>query len=135
MALRFSKCGRVTIIYRDVILFQKLWGGCNCEANLVLLCHRCHKASPDTRDPIHFVNWVRNKKKIYLEEIKNEMTLLEYTPEENDWKLLISREFKEYFNENSVAVGGITPLSTLISSFLEFKEKNKPSQKANKSKK
>jgi 5-methylcytosine-specific restriction endonuclease McrA len=106
-------------------IVPKALGGCNCEANLVLLCHRCHKASPDTRDPIHFVNWVRNKKKNYFKEIINEMTLLEYTPEENDWKLLISRKFKEYYNENSVAVGGITPLSTLISCFLEFKGKDK----------
>lgn len=46
-------------------------GGCNCEANLILLCHRCHKASPDTRDPIHFVNWAKNKKKISFQEIKD----------------------------------------------------------------
>ena len=25
----------------------KALGGCNCEANLALLCHRCHRASPD----------------------------------------------------------------------------------------
>lgn len=104
-------------------IVPKALGGCNCESNLVLLCHRCHKDSPDTRDPIHFINWVRNKKKIYFQEIKDVMTLLEYTAEENDWKLMASKEFKEYYSNNSVIVGGLTPLSTFIACFLEFKRK------------
>lgn len=113
-------------------IVPKSFGGCNCEANLVLLCHRCHKASPDSRNPIHFINWVKNKKKIFHQEIKDAMTLLEYSPEENDWKLLISDEFKDYYRDNSVLVGGLTPISTYIACFIEFKTRIKNNSAANK---
>lgn len=99
----------------------KSLGGCNCEANLVLLCARCHRESPDTKDPIHFQNWVRNKKKMFHQEIQNTMTLLGYTAEATDWKLLISEQFKNYYLENSVVVGGCISISTFIASFMEFK--------------
>ncbi|QXU43813.1 hypothetical protein [Pedobacter sp. D749] len=38
-------------------------------ANLVLLCRRCHKASPNTRDLVNFRNWIENRKKVVFEEI------------------------------------------------------------------
>lgn len=106
-------------------IVPKALGRCNCEANLVLLCHRCHKESPDTRNPTHFINWVKNKKKIFYQEIQNVMKSLEFNAEEDDWKLLISEGFKEYYRENSVLVGGRTPLSSLIACFMEFKAKVK----------
>jgi len=114
-------------------IIPKAFGGCNCEANLVLLCNRCHKASPDTRDPIHFINWVKNKKKIFHQEIKDVMTLLEYSPEENDWEILLSKEFKTYYKENSVIVGGLAPLSTYIACFIEFKTQSRNNSVADKS--
>ena len=52
------------------------------------------------------------------------MSLLEYTPEENDWKLLISKDFQHYYNKNSVLAGGVAALSTYIACFLEFKKKS-----------
>ncbi|SOD88366.1 HNH endonuclease [Spirosoma fluviale] len=106
-------------------IVPKAFGGCNCEANLVLLCRRCHQSSPDTRDPIHFVNWVKNKKKVFSQEIKDVMSLLNYLPEENDSKLLLMKEFKEYYRENSVIVGGSRPLSSFIACLLEFKKIHK----------
>jgi 5-methylcytosine-specific restriction endonuclease McrA len=104
-------------------IVPKAFGGCNCEANLVLLCHRCHKDSPDTRDPIHFINWVKNKKKVIHLEIENVMTLLNFSAEENDTQLLLTNEFKDYYVNNSIAVGGLTSLSSLIACFIEFKGK------------
>lgn len=104
-------------------IIPKALGGCNCEANLVL-CYNCHKASPDTRDPVHFLNWVKNKKKVVFEEIAQAMRLLEYKAEENDWKLLISKEFKKYYRENTVLVGGIVPISSFIACFIEYKKQH-----------
>lgn len=104
-------------------ILPKALGGCNCEANLVLLCCRCHRASPDSRDPVHFINWVRNKKKILFQEFKDVLTLLDYTVEEDDWKLLASKKFQLYYIGNSVSVGGLTPLSTYVACFIEFKKR------------
>lgn len=106
-------------------IVPKAFGGCSCEANLVLLCHRCHKASPDSRKPIHFINWVRNKKFIVQSEIHNLMTQLKYKPEEDDIILIHSEEFRGYYNKNSIVVGGSVALSTYLACFLEFKELNK----------
>lgn len=103
-------------------IVPKAFGGCNCEANLVLLCRRCHQSSPDTRDPIHFVNWVKNKKKVFCQEIKDAMTLLEYLPEEDDSKLLLMKEFSQYYKENSVIVGGSRPLSSFWPACLSLRK-------------
>ena len=103
-------------------IIPKALGGCNCEANVILLCRRCHKSSPDTRDPVHFVNWVKNKKKVFGQEIQNVMTLLEYSPEEGDCELMLMEEFKEYYRGNAVVVAGSVPLSTYFACLIEFKE-------------
>lgn len=49
------------------------------------------------------------------------MTLLAYTPEEEDGLILISKEFKDYCRNNSVMVGGLTSISTFIACLIEFK--------------
>lgn len=105
-------------------IVPKAFGGCNCEANLVQLCRRCHKESPDTRDPKHFINWVRNKKKIMYQEFQNVLASVDYKPEEDDAFLLISEDFKKYFKENSVLIGGETPMSSFIACLMEFKSKH-----------
>lgn len=102
-------------------IVPKALGGCNCQANLVLLCQRCHKTSPDSRDAIHFVNWVKNKKKIYPLEIKNLFDNLDYKAEHDDFKIFVSDEFRKYYKKNSVVVGGLPQLSTLLACFMEYR--------------
>jgi hypothetical protein len=103
-------------------IVPKSLGGCNCAANLVLLCRKCHKASPDTRDPVHFVTWVRNRNKFIYREIKATMEAAEYVAEKEDHILFYSKEFDRYVDENVVFVGSSIALSSVIAAFIEFKE-------------
>jgi hypothetical protein len=61
----FSSWNKHPYLDRCHIMARAL-GGCNCEANLALLCKDCHKASPDTKNIHLFANWVRNRKKFFI---------------------------------------------------------------------
>lgn len=62
--------------------------------------------------------------KIHFQDIKDVMQLPEYSPEENDWIILASKKFKDYYRENSAIAGGLPPFIDLCS--LRFPEsKNK----------
>jgi len=106
-------------------ILPKARGGCNCEANLVLLCRECHKASPDSKDPMLFVKWVFNRKNHFHNmsiEFKEAMETLEYVPQDDDYKLLISEEFKEFYFQSAVFVGGKISMATRIACFIEYKK-------------
>ncbi len=100
-------------------------GGCNCEANLVILCKECHKASPDTKSPITFQTWVKNRDSWFqLNTLKLTQVSKELAFElgKYDYKIMFSEEFKEYFFKNAIPVGGKFALSTRIACLIEFKE-------------
>lgn len=102
----------------------KAFDGCNCEANLVLLCRQCHRESPDTRDPNLFITWIRNRKNFLKRndiEIGQAMEDLGYKECDGDFELLMSQEFKNYCYENTLLVGGRLSAASLLASFIEFK--------------
>lgn len=43
-------------------ILAKQFGGKDVPENLFLLCHKCHVASPDTRNPYNFFAWVVNRR-------------------------------------------------------------------------
>ncbi|MDB5087143.1 MAG: hypothetical protein JWR09_1137 [Mucilaginibacter sp.] len=106
-------------------IVPKMHGGCNCEANLVLLCRDCHKASPDSKDPNLFIKWVFNRKSHFhyvSVEFKEALEVLEYEPKEEDCELFISEEFKEFYFQSAVFVGGKISMATRVACFIEYKK-------------
>lgn len=53
-------------------IYYKQFGGKDVPENLFLLCHKCHVASPDTRNPCNFFAWVVNRRTRggYIDDIK-----------------------------------------------------------------
>lgn len=101
-------------------------GGCNCEANLVLMCRECHKESPDTKSSESFLKWIRNRKswiyyrtQKFIEAIEN----IGSSIEEGDEKIIRSESFKAYFIQNAVPVGGRYSSSTVLACLDEFKKR------------
>ena len=99
-------------------------GGCNCAANLVLLCKECHKQNPDTKSVDLFLKWVKRRKhwshRKYAETVRA-YEELDYEPEADDWILTLSEPYKKYLLKNAVVVGGKISLATSTACFLEFK--------------
>lgn len=107
-------------------IFPKAHGGCNCEANLVLLCKKCHKDSPDTKNLEIFITWVRNRKSDFHHmsvELKEAIDDLSYNIEKNDVIILFSHEFLDYLFNNAIIVGGKISMSSKIACLIEFKAK------------
>ncbi|RKQ51237.1 HNH endonuclease [Roseivirga pacifica] len=100
-------------------------GGCNCEANLVLLCRTCHEDNPDTRNEELFFRWF-NSRRSYplrrLEEIKVEFQ--NFNLEFSIVNFILFRsciEFYNYMEENSIAVGGKFSMATKVASFIDWR--------------
>lgn len=97
-------------------------GGCNCEANLVLLCRDCHKRSPDTKNPYLFMEWVKNRKKIILKELLLELEYYDNHLGLDNMFFFQEHilEFKEYLKSSAITVAGNIPKSSIIACMLEF---------------
>ncbi len=106
-------------------VIAKAQEGCNCEANLVLLCKKCHKDSPDTKNPNLFVTWVKNRKSCFHHakiEVNEAIEDLGYEGEDDDYKIFFSKEFVPYLFENAVIVGGKISTSSKIACLIEYKK-------------
>ena len=120
----FSYWNKHTYLERCHIL-PKAHGGCNCEANLVLLCKNCHKESPDTKNKLLFQKWIKNRKSWFqrrIIEIEKAFEELNYSLEGDDDKLVRSKGFKKYLKGNAILVGGKIADSTFVACFIEYKK-------------
>ena len=105
-------------------ILPKAHDGCNCPANLTLLCKSCHKASPDTRNLALFATWVKNRAsnfELIHEDLKRVQKELDYTIEEFDYRILDSPQFLKFAIKNAIPVGGKIPMSTRYALLIEFK--------------
>lgn len=106
-------------------IVPKSHGGCNCEANLVLMCRECHKESPDTKSPKSFLTWIKNRKSwIYYrtQKLTEAISNMEYEIEDRDEQIIVSESFKAYFIQNAIPVGGKYASSTILACLDEFKK-------------
>lgn len=112
-------------------ILPRVLGGCNCEANFVLPCTECHKASPDTKNTGLFIKWVRHRKSWFYhveKELKQVCEEFEYLPTEGDCAIIMSEGFKDFMFKNGVIVGGRMSWATRIACLIEYKEVIKTSQ-------
>ncbi|MBE9603145.1 HNH endonuclease signature motif containing protein [Pedobacter sp. MC2016-24] len=107
-------------------IVPKAHNGCNCEANLVLLCRKCHKASPDTRSAELFVRWLKGRESwwaITYKEMGVAASELDFSFENFDLDLSVYKdEFQQYLRLNAVPVGGSLARSTFLACLIEFWE-------------
>jgi len=107
-------------------IVPKAFGGCDCEANLVLLCRKCHKASPDSRLAGSFVRWLKGRKSwfaLFYKEFLDAMSELNVSPEDLIFDLgTYKEEFQQYLSENALPVNGNVARTTYIACLIEFKE-------------
>ncbi len=119
----FSVWNKHSYLERCHILPTAL-GGCNCEANLTILCKHCHKVSPDTRNLHLFTTWVKNRKSHWVhskEELQRVLSEFDYQIEESDKAIMMSNGFKLFLETNTVMVGGKTAIASYIACFIEYK--------------
>jgi len=97
-------------------------GGCNCEANLVLLCRECHRKSPDTLDPLLFIQWIKNRLEYVQKEFMLELENMGYIPGDEDIRFLCKNHerFVEYVRSSAIPVGGHISKSSYICCLIEF---------------
>lgn len=108
-------------------IIPKSLGGCNCEANIVLLCKQCHKSNPDTKNSELFARWVRTRKSFlnyFYDEVNEAITSLNYVIEEEDRDIIGSVKFQNFMQLNTISVGGKLAVSTFFACLIEFKERN-----------
>jgi 5-methylcytosine-specific restriction endonuclease McrA len=107
-------------------IIPKAHMGCNCEANLVLLCRKCHRVSPDTRSAELFVRWLNGRKswwEITYKEIVDAALELDFSFEDFDLDLAAYKdEFQRYLRLNAVTVGGSLARSTFLACLIEFRD-------------
>jgi len=100
-------------------------GGCCCEANLVLLCKRCHKTSPDTKSTKLFLDWIKNRRSWFYyweKDIKEAIVEMNYEFELEDKEIIKSLEFGEFLKNSVILVGGEISKSSFIACLIEYKE-------------
>ncbi|WEK20395.1 MAG: HNH endonuclease signature motif containing protein [Candidatus Pedobacter colombiensis] len=107
-------------------IVPKAHSGCNCEANLVLLCRKCHRASPDTRSAELFVRWLNGRKswwELTYKEIADAALELNFSFEDFDLDLdAYKDEFQRYLRLNAIPVGGTLARTTFLACLIEFRE-------------
>ncbi len=106
-------------------IIPKALGGCNCCANIVLLCKKCHKENPDTKNVEIFKRWLKNRKNFgalryaeltkTFEEFGLKINSLDY------FLMFFSEEFDDYLMANTVAVGGKINDASRLAVLLEWK--------------
>ena len=107
-------------------IIPKAHRGCNCAANLVLMCRDCHKESPDTNSSESFLKWVRNRKSwIYYrtQKLIEAIESMRYIVDKGDEEVILSEAFRTYFLKNAIPVGGRYASSTILACLDEFKKK------------
>jgi hypothetical protein len=108
-------------------ILPKVLGGCNCEANLVLLCKECHRESPDTANLELFAKWMANRQSwIHRDIAKMNVAAkeLDYQHDVKDYQLFVSDEYIDYLQTNGVEVSGNFSWSTKYACLIQFKEEH-----------
>ena len=107
-------------------ILPKALGGCDCPANLVLLCRKCHKENPDTKNIEQFMAWLNNGKSfIYdrFEEIIKAFKDFNIPCTYINLELYMSKQFIFYSSKKSVLVAGKITEASRMSLFKEWKDK------------
>lgn len=106
-------------------IVPKAFGGCDCEANLVLLCRKCHKASPDSRVAESFVRWLKGRQHtfgVFYKELVDAASELNFSFEDFGLDLSAYKdEFQKYLTDNALLVKGTIARTTYIACLIEFK--------------
>ena len=94
-------------------------GGSNDPSNLVLLCKKCHKDAPDTKNPRHMFRFI-GKRPHFQEKFMREVSQLP----SDDMQIVLENqaEFKAYLGENMGVHYGGDSTETLVGLVEDFAE-------------
>lgn len=102
-------------------IVAKSLGGCNCAINIVLLCNKCHINAPNTTNREYFIKTITTNKLFKngnpiiksFKKMEEDFDIIKNLFNENNIKfesenesqyiidIIKTKEFKEYFNENT----------------------------------
>jgi len=117
----FKSWDGATFLERCHVVPKMLGGSDDCS-NLVLLCKKCHKDSPDVKNPKFIQRWIIKKKPYGLSFFK---AMLEINQDAIKYAYENIEELQEYFHENAGQHGSSIVDSTrafLIECFYEDKK-------------
>lgn len=118
------KCWNKQSYLERAHIIPKGLSGCNCESNLVLLCHQCHKENPDTDNRKYFFKWLNNRMSYSDRELHRiKIGFLEQGMELNslDFFLLQTEKFQEVLKEKAIQVRGRYTIASKLAALQEWK--------------